>query len=179
MAGARYICAGDCSLMLRGPRDKAGGGGGFYGERCCEGVCNPPSFFFCDGLGGALARRAHAGHVFFFYHSPLMPVFAPTSTNNLEYRLAVSKNLAPALHPVYDDGKGGGWKWWEWHFVLLNSHISAYTRCLAEKVCGLVRSTWVTSQGEDKLGARDNILNTKVARCARATQTFPLGFYAN
>ena len=50
--------------------------------------------------------------------------------------------------------------------MLLNSHISAYTRCLAEKVCGLVRSTWGTSQGEDKLGARDKILNTEVARRA-------------
>ena len=47
--------------------------------------------------------------------------------------------------------------------MLLNSHISAYTRCLAEKVCGLVWSTWGTSQGEDKLGAIDKILNTKVA----------------
>ena len=36
-----------------------------------------------------------------------------TSPNNLEYLLAVSKNLAHPLHPVYDDGKGGGWKWWE------------------------------------------------------------------
>ena len=33
--------------------------------------------------------------------------------NNLEYFLAVSKNLAHPLHPVYDDGKDGGWKWWE------------------------------------------------------------------
>ena len=47
--------------------------------------------------------------------------------------------------------------------MLLNSRISAYARCLAGKVCGLVRSTWGTSQGEDKLGARDKILNTKVA----------------
>ena len=47
--------------------------------------------------------------------------------------------------------------------MLLNSHISAYTRCLAEKVCSLVLSTWGTSQSEDKLGARDEILNTKVA----------------
>ena len=52
--------------------------------------------------------------------------------------------------------------------MLLNSHISAYARCLPEKVCGLVRSTWGTSQGEDKLGARDEILNTKVARRACA-----------
>ena len=54
--------------------------------------------------------------------------------------------------------------------MFLNSHISAYARCLARKVCGLVRSTWGTSQGEDKLGARDKILNTKVARraCARS-----------
>ena len=54
------------------------------------------------------ARRAS-----FFDHSPPVPVFAPTSPNNLEYLLAVSKNLAHPLHPVYDDGKGGGWKWWE------------------------------------------------------------------
>ena len=51
-------------------------------------------------------------------------------------------------------------------FVLLNSHILAYTMCLAEKVCGLVRSTWGTFQGEDKVGARDKILTTKVARRA-------------
>ena len=49
----------------------------------------------------------------FFYHSPPMPVFAPTSPNILEYVLAVSKNLAHSLHPVHDNGKGGGWKWWE------------------------------------------------------------------
>ena len=40
------------------------------------------------------------------------------------------------------------------------------------KVCGLVRSTWGTSLGEDKLGARCRILNTKVACRARAGQTF-------
>ena len=39
--------------------------------------------------------------------------------------------------------------------MLLNSHISVYTRCVAEKVCGLVWSTWGTSQSEDKLWARD------------------------
>ena len=42
--------------------------------------------------------------------------------------------------------------------MLLNSHISAYARCLAGKVCGLVRSTWGTSQGK--------IHNTKVTRRA-------------
>ena len=66
----------------------------------------------------------------------------------------MSKNLAHPLHPVYDDGK------------VLNSHISAYATCFARKVCGLVRSTWGTSLGGDKLGARDRILNTKVARRA-------------
>ena len=54
------------------------------------------------------ARRAT-----FFYHSPRVPFFAPTSPNNVEYLLAVSKNLGHPLHPLYDDGKGGGWKWWE------------------------------------------------------------------
>ena len=53
--------------------------------------------------------------------------------------------------------------------MLLNSHISASTRCVAEKVCRLVRSTcWGTSQGEDKLRATDKILNAKVARRACA-----------
>ena len=41
-----------------------------------------------------------------------------------------------------------------------------YARCLAGKVCSLVRSTWGTSLGGDKLGARAWILNTKVARRA-------------
>ena len=59
-------------------------------------------------LGGGSARRAS-----FFYHSPPVPVPPPPSPNNLEYPLAVSQNLAHPLHPVYDDGKGGGWKWWE------------------------------------------------------------------
>ena len=31
----------------------------------------------------------------------------------------MSKNLAHPFHLVCDDGKGGGWEWWEWHFVLL------------------------------------------------------------
>ena len=52
--------------------------------------------------------------------------------------------------------------------MLLNSHISAYARCAAEKVCGLVQSTWGTSRGEDELGAIDKILGTKVARRACA-----------
>ena len=61
-------------------------------------------------IWGALVRRACAGHL-----SPLVPGFAPTSPNNLEYFLAVavSKNLAHPLHPVNDDGKGGGCQWWE------------------------------------------------------------------
>ena len=50
--------------------------------------------------------------------------------------------------------------------MLWKSHISAYARCLAEKVCGLVWSTWGASQCEDKPGARDKILKTKVARPA-------------
>ena len=55
--------------------------------------------------------------------------------------------------------------------MLLNSHISVNARCLAGKVCGLVRSTWGTSQGEDKLGARGRILNTKVVHRACAGRT--------
>ena len=67
----------------------------------------------CLRAGHALGARRASFFSFFFCHSPPVPVFAPTSPNNLEYRLAVSKNLAHLLHPVYDDGKGGGWKWWE------------------------------------------------------------------
>ena len=55
--------------------------------------------------------------------------------------------------------------------MLLNSHIPAYATCFAGKVCSLVRSTWGTSLGKDKLGARDRILNTKVARWACAGRT--------
>ena len=54
------------------------------------------------------ARRAS-----FFLPFPSRACFCPPSSNNLEYLLAVSKKLAHPLHPVYDDGKGGGWKWWE------------------------------------------------------------------
>ena len=79
--------------------------------RCAVGI---PLMMHClmmmywGSVSAPGTRRA-----FFFYHSPLVPVFAPTSPNNLEYLLAVSKNLAHPLHPVYDDGKGGVWKWWE------------------------------------------------------------------
>ena len=58
--------------------------------------------------------------------------------------------------------------------MLLNPHISAYARCLAGKVCGLVRPTWGASLGEDKLAARDRILNTKVV-CQANTPPFPGG----
>ena len=57
--------------------------------------------------------------------------------------------------------------------MFLTSHILAYATCFAWKVCSLVRSTWGYFLGEDKLGARDRILNTKVARWACAGQTFP------
>ena len=66
-----------------------------------------PSNLKRDGVnGGVLARRAY-----FFDHSPPVPVFAPISPNNLEYLLALSKNWAHPLHPVYDNGKGSAWKW--------------------------------------------------------------------
>ena len=55
----------------------------------------------------------------------------------------------------------------------LNSHISAYARCLAEKVCGVVRSTWGTSQGEDKLGA--NIPPMSPQGSPNETPMTPLG----
>ena len=50
--------------------------------------------------------------------------------------------------------------------MLLISHISAYARCLAGKVSGLVRSTWGTSPGED-LGLEIRyLIQVKVARRA-------------
>ena len=51
----------------------------------------------------------------FFLPSRTRACFCPPSPNNLECLRAVSKteNLARPLQPVYDDGKGGGWKWWE------------------------------------------------------------------
>ena len=61
--------------------------------------------------------------------------------------------------------------------MLLNSHIPAYATCVAGKVCSPVRSTWGTSLGEDKLGARARILNTKEVHHARARQTFSHGFF--
>ena len=58
--------------------------------------------------GGVLARWAS-----FFLPFPTPACFCPPSPNNLDNPVAVSKNLARPLHPLYDDGKGGGWKWWE------------------------------------------------------------------
>ena len=53
--------------------------------------------------------------IFFFLPIPHPCLFLPPppSPNNLKNLFAVSKTLAHPLHPVYDDGKGGGWKWWE------------------------------------------------------------------
>ena len=65
-----------------------------------------------DAQGGVLACSARAGHLFLTIPHPCL-FLTSTSPNNLEYLLAMSKNLAHPLHPVYDDGKGGGWKWWE------------------------------------------------------------------
>ena len=47
----------------------------------------------------------------FFYHP--VPVFAPPPplTKQSGVPSPMSKNLAHLLHPVYDDGKGGGWKY--------------------------------------------------------------------
>ena len=69
-------------------------------------------------MPGAPEHRCHstlgesisAGHLFLTIAH--LCLFCPPSPNKLEYLLAVSKNLAHPLHPVYDDGKGGGWKWW-------------------------------------------------------------------
>ena len=58
-------------------------------------------------------QRARRVPGIFFLPFPTRACLCPPSPNNLEYLLAVSKNLAHPLHPVYDDGNGGGWKWWE------------------------------------------------------------------
>ena len=67
-----------------------------------------------EGFMGEHQCATRAPCIFFFSipHPCLSPP-PPPSPNNLENLLAVSKNLAHPLHPVYDDGKGGGWKWWE------------------------------------------------------------------
>ena len=62
--------------------------------------------------GGSVSAPGTRRASFFDHHAPVS-VFAPTSPNNLESLLAMSTNLAHLLHPVYDDGKGGGWKWCE------------------------------------------------------------------
>ena len=58
-------------------------------------------------------RQTRPGNVFFSLQFPTHPCFCPPSPNNLEYLLDESENLAHPLHPFYDNGKGGGWKWWE------------------------------------------------------------------
>ena len=63
--------------------------------------------------GGVLVRRPRAGHLLTITHPCLFLPPPPPSPNNVEHLLSVSKNLAHPLHPVYDNGKGGGWKWWE------------------------------------------------------------------
>ena len=69
----------------------------------------PGEFQPCSG--GVLARWACAGHLFLTMPHPCL-FLPPPSPNNLEYLLAMSKNLAHPLHPVSDNGKGGGLKWW-------------------------------------------------------------------
>ena len=69
-----------------------------------------PALPFWGSISAPGMRRAS-----FFLPFPTRACFCPPapSPNNLECLLAVSKNLAHLLHPVDDDGKGGGWKWWE------------------------------------------------------------------
>ena len=64
----------------------------------------------CMCEGGSIS----AVHLFLTIpHACLFLPPPPPSPKNLEYLLAMSKNLARLLHPVYNDGKDGGWKWWE------------------------------------------------------------------
>ena len=70
-------------------------------------------------LDGAMDHRPEEGCVrmgIFFLPLSTRACFCPNSPNNLEYVLAVSKNLAHPLHPVYDDGKGCLWKCRKWDF---------------------------------------------------------------
>ena len=92
----RTSCCSDKSIVLPN-----GGGGGLWSGLTVQH----------RSRGSVSAPGTHRAS--FFDHYPPVPVFAPTSPNNLEYLHAVSKNLAHPLHPVHDDGKGGGWKWWE------------------------------------------------------------------
>ena len=71
-----------------------------------------PLEIYCKLHGGdvprflALRGSVGAPGIFFF----LGLYLPPPSPNNLEYLWAVSKNLSHPLHPVYDNGKGGGSK---------------------------------------------------------------------
>ena len=59
-------------------------------------------YFLC----GLLTFRCYLGNQDNVFYTRLI------EDEILEYLLAVSKNLAHPLHPVYDDGKGGGYQWW-------------------------------------------------------------------
>ena len=56
---------------------------------------------------------------------------------------------------------------------MLNSAISTHAACFIGKVCGPLWSTWGAPRGEGKSRVKVGLVNTKVARRARAGQTPP------
>ena len=96
----------------------------------------------------------------FFDHSPPMPVFAPPHQTIWSTFLQCLRIWPILCAQFMMMARVVGVP-----FCVVNfSHSPAYATCFAQKVCGLVRSTWGTLLGGDKLGAGDRILNTKVPR---------------
>ena len=61
-------------------------------------------------------------------------------------------------------------------FCVVEFSYFGLCKVLCSENLHIVRSTWETSQIEDKFGARDKILTTKVAHRACSGQTFPHGW---
>ena len=109
--------------------------------------------------GAELGRRS--GDVLGAWGGALLSRLGPLRLPSRAYYKRCGTPLAQCVRCTADRGGVLG----------IFSHISASATCFARKVCGPVRSTWGTSRAEDELGARDKIVNTKVARRACAGRT--------
>ena len=105
----------------------------------------------------------------FFDHFPSVPFFASPSPNNRAnfVSLAVA-TLSYNVGVVGNDACFCNCAWS--HICETDSVVPVFGD--STPGCPL-RSPWGTSLGDDKLGARARILDTKVARRVRTGQTFP------